>query len=92
MQEEHQVSGHFPYFFKYCIRQKIIFPNLIKILLKAVGETKFEDFSCGKGTTAMDNKQISKIQSRLVVKAKIIQSLSACKNNSVNLLDSSNHL
>ena len=33
-----------------------------------------------------------KIQSRLVVKPKIIQSLSACKNQSINPFDSSNHM
>ena len=42
-------------------------------------------------TTAVDTQQMSKIQSRLLVKPKIIQSLSACKNHSINLLDSSNH-
>ena len=43
-------------------------------------------------TTAMDTQQMSKIQSRLAIKPKIIQSLSACKNHSVNLLYSSNLL
>ena len=40
----------------------------------------------------MDNQQTSKIQSKLVIKPKIIQALSACKNHSINLLDSPNHL
>ena len=35
---------------------------------------------------------MSKIQSRLVVKATIIQSLLPWKNHLINLLDSSNHL
>ena len=38
-------------------------------------------------TTAVDTQQMSEIQSRLVVKPKIIESLSACKKNSINLLD-----
>ena len=45
-----------------------------------------------KSTTAVDIQQMSDIPSRLVVKPKILQSLSACKNYSINLLDSSNHL
>ena len=43
-------------------------------------------------TTAVDTQQMSKIQSRLVVKPKIIQSLSPCKNHLINPLDSSSHL
>ena len=43
-------------------------------------------------TTPVDTQEMSKIQSRLVVKPKIIQSLSPCKNHSINLLNSSNHL
>ena len=43
-------------------------------------------------TTVVDTQQISKIQSRLIVKPKLIESLSACKNHSINLLDSSNHM
>ena len=42
-----------------------------------------------KGTS---EGMLLKIQSRLVVKLKLIQLLSACKNDSINLLDSSNYL
>ena len=45
-----------------------------------------------KSTTAVDTQQMSKIQSRLVTKSKIIQSLSPCKNHLINLLNSSNNL
>ena len=43
-------------------------------------------------TTAVDTQQMSKIQSRLVVKPKIIQLLSLSKNHSISLLNPSNHL
>ena len=56
------------------------------------------NFSCGHhwsktfltNTTAMDSQEISKIQSKLLVKPKTIQSLSGCKNHAINLLNSSN--
>ena len=95
------VSGHFPYFFEYCIRQKKIFPHLIKLLLKKkLGKLSFKFFPVGTrsktsfltSATAVDTQQMSMIQSRLDVKPKIIQSLSAFKNQSINQLDSSNHL
>ena len=43
-------------------------------------------------TTAVNTQQILKIQSKLFVKPKIIQSVSLCKNHLINLLDSSNPL
>ena len=43
-------------------------------------------------TNTVNTQQMSKIQSRLVVKPKIIPSLSPCKNHLINLLDSLNHL
>ena len=46
------------------------------------------------GATAVNTQQMypESIQSRLVVKPECIQSLSQCKNHSINLLNSSNHL
>ena len=43
-------------------------------------------------TTAVDTQQMLKIQGRLAINQKLIQSLSQCKNHSINLLDSLNYL
>ena len=90
-----QVISH--NFFEYCIRQEIIFPHLIKlVLLKTFGNPSSKTFPVGNrsktfltGTTVY-TQQMSKIRTRLVVKPKIIQSLSTCQNHSINLLDSLN--
>ena len=75
--------------------------HLIKLLLKKrLGKPSSKTIPVGTrsktsfltSTTAVDTQRMSKIQSRLVAKPKIIQSLSPCKNYSINLLDSSNHL
>ena len=42
--------------------------------------------------TGVEAQQMSKIQNRLVVKPKSIESLSSCKSNSMNLIYSSNHM
>ena len=79
--------AHFPYFFDYCVRQGTIFSYLIKFLIKVLKTPSSKTFPVGTrsktsfstSSTAVDTQQMLKIQSRLVVKAKIIKSLSACK-------------
>ena len=74
--------------------------ELIKLLYKKhFGKPCFKTFPVDArsktfltSTTAVDIQQTSKIQSRLVVKPKIIQSLSAYKTHLINMLNSSNHL
>ena len=65
-----------------------------------LGKTSSKTFPVGTrnkttsltSTTAVDTQPMSEIQGRLVVKPKITQPLSACKNDSISLLDSSNHM
>ena len=95
MQDKHIGFWSFPIFFRVFHRQETIFPHLIKLLLKKdLGKPSSKTFPMGTrrktsfltSATAVDTQQISKIQSRLVVKPKIIQSLSPCKNHLINPL------
>ena len=90
MLDEHLSFWSLPHFFEYCIRQETIFPHLIKLLLKKhLGKPSSKTSPVGTrsktsfltSTTAVGTQQMSKIQSRLVVKPKIIQLLSLCKNH-----------
>ena len=101
MQDKHIGFWSFPIFFRVFHRQETIFPHLIKLLLKKhLGKPSSKTLPMGTrrktsfltSATAVDTQQISKIQSRLVVKPKIIQSLSPCKNHLINPLNSSNNL
>ena len=78
-----QVSGQFQYFFKCYIRQETNFSHLIKLLLKKIWKNQvlkliflweleqniLNKYNCS------DTLQMSKIQSRLEVKTKIIESM-----------------
>ena len=95
MQYEHLGFWSFPIFFW----QEKIFPHLIMLLLKKIWENQALTLSVSTrnktfwtSTTAVGTQQMSKIQRKMVVKLKFIQSLLKCKNLSINLLDSSNHL
>ena len=66
------IAGHSPSFFEYCIRQETIFRNSIKLLSKAFRKTR----------------QMSKTQSTVVLETKILQLLSACKNQIQMILQS----
>ena len=70
------------FFFEYCIRQETIFPHL-SFYQKHLGKPSSKKFPVSTrsktyltGTTAVDTQQMSKIQSRLVAKTKIIQTRS----------------
>ena len=99
MQDEHLGLWSFPIFFQVLHYTGNNFSTLNQAFIKKhLGKLSSKTFPVGTrnktfliGTTAMDIQPMSKIQSRLVVKPKIIQSLSACKNHSINLLDSSNY-
>ena len=74
-----QASGHFPLFFEYWIRQERKF--IQKKLEKPNSKTYFPVGTRSKtlflaSTTAVDTQQMSKMQSRLVVKPKVIESIS----------------
>ena len=101
MQDEHLGFWSFPMFFRVLHQtgNNLFTPNqaFIKKHLEIgssktfpVGTKSKTSFLTSK--TAVGTQQISKIQNRLVVKLKIIESLSACKNHSINWLDSSNHM
>ena len=66
------------YIFEYWITEKTIFPYLIKLYEKHLGKPSSKTFSVGirnfilTSKTAVDTDQMSKIQSRLVAKPKII--------------------
>ena len=101
MQDEHLGFWSFPMFFRvlhptgnnlFTPNQAFIKKHLEKGISKTfpVGTKSKTSFLTSK--TAVGTQQISKIQNRLVVKLKIIESLSACKNHSINWLDSSNHM
>ena len=97
MQDEHLGFWSFPIFFSTGNNLSTLNQTLIK---KYLGKPSSKTFPVGTrnrtsfltSTTAVDTQQMSKIQTTLVVKPNIIQSLSQCKNHSINLLDSSNHL
>ena len=80
------MHSFFPYFLEYCIRQETNFSHLIKLLLKKEHSEKpsFKTYfpvgtrsktSFLTSTTALGSQQMSKIQSRLVAKRKIIEAI-----------------
>ena len=78
----------FHIFLSIALGRKQSFSHIIKILLKKhLEKPNSKTFPVGTrsktsfltSTTAVDTQQMSKTQSRLVVKPKIIESLSACK-------------
>ena len=63
-----------------------------KVLKLFLWELEAKHHNILTSTTPVEIQQMSKIQSRLVVKPKIMQSLSTCQNDATNLLNLSNHL
>ena len=72
--------------FEYYFRRETIFPHL--------GKPSSRNFPVGTRSKTSSLTSITAVdsQQRLVVKPKFIQSISACKNHSISLLSSSNHL
>ena len=91
MQDEHLYFWLFSIFFQV-LHSPFTKKNLEKPSSKTFPVGTRSKTSFLTSTNAVDTQQMSKIQGRLVVKPKIIESLSACKNHSINLLNSSNHM